>query len=162
MSVNPRFYKGSSLPEKEKVVAAGSVTWKAGQPGRSTDSGWTPCVSNASQINGVFAVTQPTATTAGDKVWVHRITSADQMFVMNVTSAGTDTKAGSAVVGSNYGYAVNGSVGTISIGNDSTEILHVYDLLANKEGIMNDTSDVPAKLIVGVVASALTAEGTGM
>lgn len=162
MSVNPRFYKGPSLPDKERVTAKTGITFQAGQFARSTDSGWCPVKSNGSQINGIFAETKATATSAGDKIYVHRITSADQMFTMCVTSAGTDTKAGSAYIGGNYGVAVNSCVATISVGNDSTEILHVYDLLSNKEGYRNATSDVPGKLIVGVVASALTAEGSGL
>jgi len=162
MAANPRFYKGSSLPEKERVSAAGSITCQAGQFARSTDSGWVPVKSNGSQINGIFAETIASSTTAGDKIFVHRITSADQLFTMTVTEGGTDTKAKSSYIGGNYGVAVNSCVATISVGNDSTEILHVYDMLANKEPYRTDTSDVPGQLVVGVVASALTAEGDGL
>ena len=157
MAANPRFYKGS-VPAKERVTAAASKTWQAGQFARSTDSGWVPVLSNGSQINGIFAETQATATASGAKVFVHRISSASQLFTMTVTEGSTDTKAKSSYIGGNYGVAVNSCVATISVGNDSTEILHVYDLLANKEGYRNATSDVPGQLVVGVVASALTAD----
>ena len=157
MSVNPRFYKAPALPEKSKEAAAGSLTWQAGQAYRLTDSGVTPVLSDGAKISGLFAETQAVATTAGDKVWVHRITQPDQLFTFCVTSGGTDTKAGSAKVGQNYGYAVNSCIGTLSIGNTSTAILHVEGVLADKEPYLNDTGDVPAQLIAGVVASALTA-----
>ena len=156
MSVNPRFYKGSAMLEKSKEASAGSLTWQAGQFYRTTDSGITPVLSDGSQISGIYAETQAVATTAGDKVWVHAITQPDQLFQMSVTSAGTDTKAGSAYVSGNYGVAVNSCVATISVGNASTPLFHVYGVVAAKEPFLNDTSDVPGQLICGVNAAVLT------
>ena len=161
MSVNPRFYKGTPL-QRAQVKSAASKTWEAGQFARSTDSGWVPVKSNGSQINGMYVATQASSTAAGDKIWVDRIVSADTLLVGCVTSGGTDTKCPSSCVGGNYGVAVNSCIATVSTGNDSTEILHIYDLLADLEGQMNDTSDVPGKVVFGVVASALTAEGSGL
>jgi len=157
MSVNPRFYKGPALAEKSKEAAAGSLTWQAGQPYRLTDSGVTPVLSDGAKVSGLFGETQAVATTAGDKVWVHRITQPDQLFTFCVTDGGTDTKAGSAKVGQTYGIAVNSCIGTLSIGNSSTGILHVEGLLAVKEPFLNDTGDVPAQLIAGFTAASLTA-----
>ena len=160
MSVNPRFYKGP-LPQKEKVTIK-STTWKAGAFCRQTDSGWVKCLANASQINGLFAENQAAAIATGSKGWIHRITSPETLFVGCVTEAGTDTKCPSGKVGANWGLGVNDSIHTVSIGNDSTEILHIYNLLSDLEGEFNDTSDVPGKVIFGIVASALTAEGAGL
>ena len=155
MSVNPRFYKGALL-EKAKVAAAGSVTWQAGEPYRVTDTGVVPCKSEQLDMKGFFASTQAVAPTAGDKVWVHRLTDADQMSVYCVTSGGTDTKATSAYVGNNYGLAINSCIGTVSVGNTSDAVLHVYARLADVEPYLNDTGDVPGKLICGTIASVLT------
>jgi len=156
MSVNPRFYKGALL-EKVKVPCAGSVTWQGGQPYRVTDTGVVPCKSEQVDLKGFFAETQAASSTAGDKVWVHRLTDADQMHVYCVTSGGTDTKAPSSVVGNNYGLAINSCIGSVSIGNTSDAVLHVYARLCDVEPYLNDSGDVPGKLICGPVASVLTA-----
>ena len=156
MSVNPRFYKGPLL-DKAKVAAAGSVTWEAGQPFRVSDTGVVPCTSAATDMQGFFAETQATSTTAGDKVWVHQLTGADQMSVYCVTSGGTDTKATAAYVGNNYGLAINSCIGTVSVGDASNAVLHVYARLADVEPYRNDTGDVPGKLICGTIGSVLTA-----
>jgi hypothetical protein len=156
MSVNPRFYDGA-LPEKVKVAAVGSVTWEAGQPYKITDTGVKPIASEGTQLNGFFAETQASATTAGDKVWVHRLSKTDQRFICCVTSGGTDTKATQAYVGNQYGLAVNSCIGTISVGNTSDAVLYVYGRLADVEPFLNDTGDVPGKLICGTVAAALQA-----
>lgn len=162
MSVNPRFYKGSALPEKAKEAAAGSLTWQAGQMARQTDAGWAPASTDDTQFNGFFASTQSASTNAGDKVWVHRITQADQMFIMCATNAGTDTKAPSNVVGSNYGYELNSCIGTVNLQNDTGGEIHVYARLADVEPYRSDTSDVPGKLICGFTAASMTAEGSGL
>lgn len=156
MSVNPRFHKGP-LAIKEKVAVAGSVTFQAGQPYRVTDTGVVPCKSAATDMQGFFGETVATAKTAGDKVWVHRLTSADQMSVYDVTSGGTDTKATAAYVGNNYGLAVNSCIGTVSVGDASNAVLHVYGRLADIEPFLTDTGTVPGKLICGTIASVLTA-----
>ena len=155
MSVNPRFYKAPALPEKSKEAAAGSLTWQAGQAYRLTDSGVTPVLSDGAKISGLFAETQAVATTAGDKVWVHRITQPDQLFTFCVTDGGTDTKIGSTVVGQSFGYAVNSCIGTLSIGNASSAVLHIEGLLTDLEPYLNDTSDVPAQVVAGITAAAL-------
>lgn len=157
MSVNPRFYKGPALPELSKEAVAGSLTFQAGQAYRLTDSGVTPVLSDGGKVSGFFAETVAVAKTAGDKVWVQRVTQPDQLFTFCVTDGGTDTKAGSAKVGQAYGYAVNSCIGTVSIGNTSTGIIHVEGLLAVKEPFLNDTGDVPAQLIAGFTAASLTA-----
>jgi len=162
MSANPRFYKADSIPEKELVLAKTGITFQAGQFMRSTDSGWCPVKSNGSQINGLAAETKARATAAGAKIYVHRLTSPAQQMVMCVTSGVAAKKANYAYVGGNWGVAVNSCIATISVGNDTTEILHVYGRLADQEPFFNDTSDATGKLIVGVVASALTAEGAGL
>jgi len=156
MSVNPRFYKGPLL-DKAQVACAGGVTWQAGQPYRVTDTGVVPCQSEQVDMQGFFAETQAASSTAGAKVWVHRLTQADQMSVYCVTDGGTDTKATAAYVGNNYGLAVNDCIGTVSVGNASDAVLHVYARLADVEPYLNDTGDVPGKLICGTIASVLTA-----
>jgi len=160
MAINPRYYKGP-LPAKEKVKVE-AQTWKAGAFCRQTDTYWVKCKANATQINGIFAENQPVAATAGDEVWIHRITSAETMFIGTVSSAGVDTKAPKTVVGGNWGLGIVDSFCTVSVGNDSTEILHIYDLLKDKEPRFNDTTQVPGRVIFGIVASALTAEGAGL
>ena len=157
MSVNPRFYKAPELLEKAKVAVAGSVTFQAGQPYRTTDTGVVPCKSEQVDMKGFFGETVAVAKTAGEKVWVHRLTQPDQMSVYCVTSGGTDTKATAAYVGNNYGLAINSCIGTVSVGNTSDAVLHVYARLADVEPYLNDTGDVPGKLICGTVASVLTA-----
>jgi hypothetical protein len=159
MSVNPRFYKGSALPELEWVSPKAGDTWQAGQLARQSDSGWVVCLSDATSINGMFAATQASASVAATKVPVYRINSANQLFVMDATSGGTDTKAPATVVGNSYGLGTNSCVCTVNLQNDTGGEIYVYARLADKESIGNDTSDVPGKLICGIVGSVLTAEG---
>ena len=159
---NPIYYKGPRL-ELVTVRAKDSLTWQAGQFARRTDSGLVLCKSNASSIQYVTAETQATSTSTSD-VPVWKIPSAETQFIMGVTSGGVDTRALASYIGSNEGLAVNSCICTLSTGNDSTEVLHVEDILANKtngyRGI--DTSDLPGYLIVSVVQSALQAEGAGL
>jgi len=157
---NPMYYKGPQLERKTRRAYDGQ-TWQAGQFGRCTDSGVVKCKSNATSIQFLFAKTQPTATSSSD-VLVDMIPSAQTQFIIACTAASADTKALAAYIGSNEGLAVNGSICTLSTGNDSNEILHVEDILSNVEGFNNDTSDVPGFVIASVTAAALTAEGSGL
>ena len=160
MAINPRYYKGP-LPAKEKVKVA-AQTWKAGAFCRQTDTYWVKCKAEATQINGIFAENQASTATAGDEVWIHRITSPETMFVGTVSSGGADTKAPSTCVGGNWGLGIVDSFCAVSLSNDSDEILHIYDQLATKEPRFNDTTQVPGRVIFGITAAALTAEGAGL
>jgi hypothetical protein len=118
-------------------------------------------LSNATSIQGIAAQGQAVATSSS-KVWVHLIDSPETKFVIGVTTGGADEAASLSLIGSNEGLAVNSSICTISLGNDSNEILHVHDVMGRVEPFKNDTNDEPGYAIVSVVASALTAEGAGM
>jgi len=154
---NPAFYKGPGL-ERTKLLAKDGQTWQVGQFGRRTDSGIVKCKSDASSIQFQFAEGQPTATSSS-RVPIDMIPGSNTKFIIGVTNAGSDTMALASYIGSNEGLAVNASVCTLSTGNDSTEVLHIDDIITNVEGYNNDTNDVPGFVIASVVASALTAEG---
>jgi len=90
------------------------------------------------------------------------IPAGGTQFKIYCTSGGADTRALAAYIGSNEGLAVNSCMCTLSTGNDSTEVLHVEDIVSNVEGFKNDTGDLPGMVIASVVESARTAEGAGM
>lgn len=158
--VNPQYYSGP-VPRLSKLSAADGQTWQAGQFIRLTDSGVVKCLSNATSIQGMAAQSQATATSSS-QVWVHLIDSPETKFVIGVTTGGNDEAAGLSLLGSNEGLAVNSSICTVSLGNDSNEILHIHDVMGRVEPFKNDTNDEPGYAIVSVVASALTAEGAGL
>ena len=158
---NPMYYEGP-LPSLKKLQAAGSKTWQAGQFCRTTDSGVVPCKTAATSINGLFAKTQASATTAGDLVDVYIINSASTKFVIGVTSGTVDAKAGQVLIGSAEGLGVNSCICTLSLSNDTNEILKVHDVMGRVEPMKNDTNVAPGYAIVSVTASALDAEGAGL
>lgn len=159
---NPEYFSGPVL-QKSKQEAKDGQTWQAGQFGRRTDSGWVLCKSAATSIQGMFLETQAVATSSS-KVYVGVIPSSETRFKIGVTTGGNDAAAASTIIGGNYGLGVNTSMCTLSLGADtaSVEALHVVDVMANLEGIKNDTSDSPGFAVVSVVASFLTAEGAGV
>lgn len=157
---NPQYYSGPGL-SLVKMRARDSQTWQAGQFVRNTDSGVVLCKSNASSIMGLTAQNQATATSSSD-VWINKINSSSTKFKIGVTSGGSDAKAGLADLGSNEGLAVNSCVCTLSKGNDSTEVLHIHDVMGRVEPQKNDTNDSPGFAIVSVMAVALDAEGAGV
>jgi hypothetical protein len=81
---------------------------------------------------------------------------------MGVSNNGADEAAGLSLLGGNYGLGVNSSICTVSISNDSDEVIHIHDVMGRVEPFKNDTNDEPGYAIVSIVASALTAEGAGM
>ena len=155
----PEYYKGPKL-QRSIVRAKDGQTWQAGQPCRRSDSGLVLCVSSATSFQGLTAATQPAATSSSD-VYVDFIPSEQTQLKIYCTNASDDTRALTSYIGSNQGLAINDCVGTLSTGNDSNEILNVKDLMSNVEGYKNDTSTLPGAVLVTVVASALTTEGTG-
>ena len=147
---NPKFYSGVQLLKKRRLAKDGQ-TWQADQFGRITDSGVVKARSAATAINLQFAETQAVATSSS-KVKVYDIPAGGTKFVIGVTNAGSDTKALVGYIGGNYGLAVNSCVCTLSTGNDSTEILHVEDVISNvSSNRLNDTSDIPGYAIVSVI-----------
>lgn len=159
---NPTYYKGP-IPELVSVLPKASQTWQAGQFARMTDSGLVLCKSNASSIQYITASTQASATVATTAVNVYKIPSNETQFIMGVTSGGVDTLAPASIIGSNEGLAVNDCIATVSLGNDSTEVLHIEDIYANKSGYRGtDTSDDPGYVIVSIPSAVLTAEGAGL
>ena len=158
--LNPQYYDGP-VCRLVKLAAKDGQTWQAGQFVRTTDSGIVLCKSNATSITGLTAQSQAVATSSSS-VWVNVIPGSSTRFVIGVTTGGADTKAGSVLIGSNEGLAVNSSVCTLSTGNDSNEILRVQDVLGRVEPQGNDTDNVPGFAIVSVVQSALDAEGAGL
>lgn len=161
---NPIYYKGPVL-QRVNMLAKDSQTWQAGQFARATDSGIVLCKSSATSIQFLTAENQATATsTSTVPLW--KIPSAETQFIIGVTNKNVDTLAPASLIGSNEGIAVNSCICTLSVNNDTNEVLHIEDILSNKQkyggGPGNDTSDDPGFVIVSVVASALTTEGAGL
>lgn len=153
---NPQFFSGPPL-SLEKQTAKSGHTWLAGTPGRLTDSGAVPLLSNATEIDFLFAQDQASSTSAGDKVWINKIESAETKFVIGLTNGGSDTKATTAMIGAGKGVAIADSVLSISTANDSNKVFYIHGRLADVEGYRNDTSDVPGYVVASVIASTLTA-----
>ena len=159
---NPIYYSGPRL-QKEKRRAADSKTWQAGQFCRITDSGVVPCKLKATQISGVFATTQATATSSSD-VYIERITSPNTKFIIatsKTTAGGADCRAATSMIGKLLNLAVGASdcICTVSISTDTNGVLAVDDLMSNKQPMQYATSDCPGYVLVGVTAAALFNEG---
>jgi hypothetical protein len=160
---NPRYFSGPMLELEESVKAADGATWQAGQPCRRTDSGVVPCLSAATQIAGLFAKSQVTATSTS-KVPVYWIPGSSTKFVIGITSGGADAKANPIIVGGNFGLSVNSCIATMSRGcdTDGKAMFHVDNLYCTLEGIKSDTSDTAGKAVVHVLQAFLDAEHDGV
>lgn len=163
LRLNPQYHAGP-VPSLFKVAPKAGNTWQAGQFMKSTDSGWVPCITDGEvAIHGIAAATQASASVAATKVWVHRINSSQTKFLIGVTTGGNDDILNPAYVGGVYGLGVNSCVCSVSIGNDSHEILRIEGRLCDiQSGRGVDTSDSPGFAIVSVVQSAIDAEATGV
>jgi hypothetical protein len=153
--VNPQYYSGP-VPRLSELKAADGMAWQAGQFIKITDSGVVDCATDAVIIHGIAAKSQ--ATTSSSKVWVHLIDSPETKFIIGVTSSGADEAAGLSIIGKSLGLAVNSSICTLSLSNDSHEALHVHDVMGRVEPFKNDTNDEPGYAIVSVLASVLTGD----
>ena len=162
--LNPQFFSGPRV-EKERYLAVDGHTWQAGQFGRFTDSGVVPCKVLATSIQLMFSQTQATATSSST-VYIERIESSSTRFIMavNRSSSGTDTRAAATMIGGNYGLGVVDCVCVVAKSADTAanEGLRVHNLMSNLDGQSYATTDVPGYVLVSIVESFRTAEGSGV
>lgn len=159
---NPKFYKGDAL-QLEYVAAKDGHTWKAGQFFRYTDSGVVPVKAAGTNLNGIFAKDQDTSTSSSS-VYVQKIPSNNTKFIMamRASSAGADTRAASSLIGKLLLPSVVSNVCGISKLGETGGYIKVEALYSSKEGLRNDTNDVPGLVVASITSAALQAEGTGV
>jgi len=113
----------------------------------------------------MFSQTQATATSSST-VYIERIESSSTRFIMavNRSSSGTDTRAAATMIGGNYGLGVVDCVCVVAKSADTAanEGLRVHNLMSNLDGQSYATTDVPGYVLVSIVESFRTAEGSGV
>ena len=157
---NPRFFAGP-IPELSLVAAKDGQTWNPGQFVRRTGSGLVLCKTQATQISGITAQSQPVATSSST-VPVYMIPGASTKLVIYAsTGNANDTKAIKTLIGKNRGLNVNTSICTLSEGCDTAAkaAFNIVDIYANKDKFKTDTGTTPGQFIVTVQGSFLTAQG---
>ena len=154
---NPMQYDGPPM-RLVKLAAKDSQTWQAGQFVRTTDSGVVLCITGScTSITGITAKNQAVATSSST-VDIYTIPGASSRFKIGVTDTDSDYKAGLILIGKSYGLAVNSSICTFSVGNDSQEVMKCHDVMGRVEPQQNDTNDSPGFAVVSVYQSALDAD----
>lgn len=155
---NPRYYAGP-LPELDSHLAKDCQTWHAGEWCVLASTGKVaPIGTTALVVYGMFADSQPTATSASNvKVW--KITSPETSFIGYVSTGASDKVAAvTDIGGAGVRVTSNGTdnVMTIDTNNDTatSQLVKVTDLLYKKEGFKNVSTDNPGQVIFKVKSGA--------
>jgi len=164
----PWFVSGPA-PELVPVRVAATQTWTAGTPVQLVDGQVKiaeDCASGATDksIYGFSAETIATAKTENDIVYIHRIT-ADQVWAMYVSNAGSDSAAAVDVVGDQYGHAVEASSPykgymTCDLGYTTYLSMQVVGILSDLDtSIVASVSTSPGVVLVRFLQAALDQVG---